>query len=169
MIAVQTALDAPERALAMMLVSCATHLAPSVPGEVLRAYDARFEAAFDYMIQGSISATTKRERPEVAELLSGAYRAKGNFSREVFLSFIHDPDGVFHWNVTERLKDVSQPALVIAGQEDQTMPMEAMRALTARMPHAEFKLVADVGHYYPLERAHDFNEDLRTFLSQIGE
>src|ERR1019366_434139 len=109
-----------------------------------------------------------RERPEVAGLLSGAYRAKGNFSREVFLSCIHDPDGVFHWNVTERLKDVSQPALVIAGQEDQTMPMEAMHALTARMPHAEFKLVADVGHYYPLERPHDFNEDLRTLLSQIG-
>ena len=37
-----------------------------------------------------------------------------------------------------------------------------------RLPHAEFKIVAEVGHYYPLERPHDFNEHLRTFLSQIG-
>jgi pimeloyl-ACP methyl ester carboxylesterase len=75
MVAVQTALDAPERVLAMMLVSCATNLAPSVPGEVLRAYDARFEAAFDYMIQGSISATTRRERPEIAESRTTRSRA----------------------------------------------------------------------------------------------
>jgi 3-oxoadipate enol-lactonase len=167
MIAVQIALDAPERVLAMMLVSCATNLAPSVPGEVLRAYDARFEAAFDYMIQGSISARTKRERPEVAAFLADAYRVKGNFSREVFLSCIHDQDGVFNWNVTERLHDISQVALVIAGQEDRTMPMEAMRALALRMPHAEFKIVPEVGHYYQLERAGDFNADLRAFLTQF--
>jgi 3-oxoadipate enol-lactonase len=167
MVAVQTALDAPKRVVALMLVSCATNLAPSVPAGVLRAYDARFEAAFDYMIQGSISARTKRERPEVAALLSGAYRAKGNFSREVFLSCIHDSDGVFNWDVTERLKDISQPALVIAGQEDRTMPMEAMRALARRLPHAEFKIVADVGHYYQLERPDHFNADLRAFLTQL--
>lgn len=82
MIAAQTALDAPERVLAMMLVSCATNLAPSVPGEVLRAYDARFETAFDYMIQSAISSRTKRERPEVAAFLAEAHRGKRNFRRE---------------------------------------------------------------------------------------
>jgi 3-oxoadipate enol-lactonase len=69
MVAVQTALVETDRVIGLVLVSCATHLAPSVPGEVLRAYDVRFEAAFDYMIQRSISARTKREKPDVVALL----------------------------------------------------------------------------------------------------
>jgi pimeloyl-ACP methyl ester carboxylesterase len=164
MVAVQLALDAPQRVRATMLVSCATNLAPSVPAAVLEAYDARFEAAFDFMTQGATSVRTKRQRPEIAAFLADVYRAKGNFSREVFLSFIRDPDGVFNWNVTDRLKDLRQPALVVAGQEDQAMPLEAMRALAEGLPHASFKVVPDVGHYYALERPKDFNDDLCAFL-----
>jgi pimeloyl-ACP methyl ester carboxylesterase len=167
MIAVQTALDAPDRVIAMMLVSCATNLAPSVPPAVLQAYAERFELAFDYMIQGSISARTKRERPEVGAFLSDAYRVQGSFSHSVFLSCIGDPNGVFNWNVVDRLKEVRQPALVVAGQEDETMPLEAIKLL-AKETRAEFKLVADVGHYYQLERPADFIEDLRAFLCRIG-
>jgi pimeloyl-ACP methyl ester carboxylesterase len=167
MTAVQVALDTPRRVRAMMLVSCATNLAPSIPAEVLHAYDARFEAAFDYMTQGATSARTKRDRPEVPAFLANVYRAKGNFTREVFLSSIRDPDGVFHWNVTDRLKELLQPVFVIAGQEDQTMPAEAMRALAAGLSHATFKVVPEVGHYYALERPSDFNDDLRGFLAQL--
>jgi 3-oxoadipate enol-lactonase len=167
MVAVQIAIDAPERAIGMVLVSCATNLMPSVPSEVLRAYEARFEAAFDYMTQGATSARTKRERPEVGALLGDAYGARGNFSREVFLSCIRDPNGVFNWNVTDRIKDVRRPALVIAGQEDQTMPRDAMRALAEGLPRASFKVVPDVGHYYPLERPSEFNDDLNAFLAQL--
>ena len=167
MIALQVALDAPERVRAMMLVSCATNLAPYIPAEVLRAYEARFEAAFDYMSQGATSARTKRERPDVTAFLADVYRTKGNFSREVFLSSIRDPDGVFNWNVTDRLKDVRQPALVIAGHEDQAMPLEAMRALAEGLPRATFKVIPDVGHYYALERPIDFNADLHAFVASV--
>jgi pimeloyl-ACP methyl ester carboxylesterase len=47
------------------------------------------------------------------------------------------------------------------------MPLEAMRALASRLPHAEFKVVPDVGHYYQLERPGDFTADLRAFLTQL--
>jgi pimeloyl-ACP methyl ester carboxylesterase len=168
MAAVQVAIDAPERVRAMVLVSCATNLSPHVPAEVLEAYEARFEAAFDYMTQGATSARTKRERPEVAAFLADVYRAKGNFTREVFLSFIRDSEGVFHWDVTERLGDVQQPALVIAGQEDRAVPLDAVRRLAERLPHATFKVVPEVGHYYALERPSDFNDDLRAFVAKTA-
>jgi 3-oxoadipate enol-lactonase len=167
MVAVQMALDAPERVGGMVLVSCATHLAPWVPAAVLEAYDARFEAAFDFMTQGATSTETKRERPEVAAFLADVYRAKGNFSREVFLSCIQDAGGVFRWNVTDRLEHIRHPALVVAGQEDQTMPLDAVRGLAQRLPHGTFKVIRDVGHYYPLEHPGDFNDDLREFLAQL--
>jgi pimeloyl-ACP methyl ester carboxylesterase len=164
MIAVQVAVDAPKRVRALILVSCATNLAPHIPAEVLQAYDARFEAAFDYMTQGATSARTKRERPEVAAFLADVYRARGNFSRNVFLSCIRDPDGVFNWHLGERLGDVLQPALVVAGQEDHAVPLAAVRLLAERLPNATLKVVPDVGHYYALERPSDFNDDLRAFL-----
>jgi pimeloyl-ACP methyl ester carboxylesterase len=58
-------------------------------------------------------------------------------------------------------------ALVVAGQEDHAMPLDAMRTFAERLPHATFKVVPDVGHYYPLERPSDFNDDLRAFLAQF--
>jgi pimeloyl-ACP methyl ester carboxylesterase len=167
MIAVQAALDAPARVRAMMLVSCATNLAPAIPPEVLRAYEARFEQAFDYMIGGAISARTKRDRPEVGAFLADVYRVKGSFSREVFLECIRDPAGVFNWNVAERLNEIRLPALVISGQEDRAVPIEAT-AFLARELHAEHRVVPDVGHHYQLESPADFNADLRAFLNRAG-
>jgi 3-oxoadipate enol-lactonase len=167
MIAVQAALDAPARVSALMLVSCATNLAPTIPPEVIRAYEDRFELAFDYMVRGATSERTKRERPEVGTLLEDIYRVKGAFSRAVFLSCMRDPQGVFNWNVADRLSEIRLPALVVAGQEDKTLPLEAT-TLLARGLRAELKIVADVGHHYHLERPADFNEDLRALLKRAG-
>jgi pimeloyl-ACP methyl ester carboxylesterase len=109
------------------------------------------------------SRTPKADRPEVGAFLADAYRVHDNFSYAVFLSCILDPNGVFNWNVSDRLKDIRQPVLVIAGQEDQTIPLGAIRSLAQGM-RAEFKVVDDVGHYYQLERPSDFNADLHAFL-----
>jgi 3-oxoadipate enol-lactonase len=168
MIAVQLALDAPERVERMVLVSCATGLSPLVPPAVLQAYEARFEAAFDAMTRGATSARTKRERPEVASFLADVWRARGNFSPLVFQSCVRDPGGVFGWDVTERLREIERPALVFAGQEDQAVPLDAVRALAEGLPRATLRIVPEVGHYYPMERPGDFNDELRAFLAPRG-
>jgi 3-oxoadipate enol-lactonase len=168
MIALQAAVEDPVRVAALVLVSGATKLAPQIPPAVVQAYEQRFEAAFDYMIQGPTSAVTKRARPEVPTFLSDVYRVPSNFSPDVFVSCIRDPGGVFNWDVSTRLKDIRQPVLVLAGEEDQTMPLEAMRMLGASIPGANFKLVPGVGHYYPLERPRAFNADLRAFLGRVA-
>jgi 3-oxoadipate enol-lactonase len=164
MVALQAALDAPERVRALVVVSSATNLAPHVPSQVLEAYTNRFEAAFDFMMDGALSARTKRERPEVAAFLHDAFRVRENFAREVFLSCIRDPGGVFGWNIEDRLTAVQKPALVLAGEEDQSIPMEAVRRLASALPHAQLEVVPDVGHYHALERPDDFNRRLRAFL-----
>jgi pimeloyl-ACP methyl ester carboxylesterase len=168
MIALQAAVEDPARVAALVLVSGATKLAPHIPPAVVQAYEQRFEAAFNYMIQGSTSAVTKRDRSEVPTFLFDVYRVPSNFSPSVFVSCIRDPGGVFNWDVSTRLKDIRQPVLVLAGEEDQTMPLEAMRLLGTSIPGAKFKVVPGVGHYYPLERPGDFNDDLRAFLERIA-
>jgi pimeloyl-ACP methyl ester carboxylesterase len=39
--------------------------------------------------------------------------------------------------------------------------------LAEHLPHATFKVVPDVGHYYPIEHPTDFNDDLRVFVADL--
>jgi pimeloyl-ACP methyl ester carboxylesterase len=165
MIALQVALDAPERVNALVIVSSGTNLGAEVPDAVLEAYASRFEAAFEFMLRGSTSATTKAERPEVCAYLDAAFRIDENFSASTFLACIRDPRGVFQWNVSERLGEIGVPALVLAGAEDQAIPLAVVRGLAEGIG-SELKLVPEVGHYYPLERPAEFNTDLRAFLHE---
>lgn len=168
MVALQTALDAPHRVSALVLVSVATNLAPNIPPEVRIAYRERFEAAFDAMLRGSLSDGTTRERPEVARFLADVIRVPDAFDAAVFQSCIADPDGVFDWNVAHRLGEICKPVLVIAGEEDRAMPLETIRALSAGIAGAEFRIAKGVGHYYPLERPAAFNDALAAFLRELG-
>jgi 3-oxoadipate enol-lactonase len=169
MVALQAALDAPARVRALVVVSSATNLGPYVPSQVLEAYGNRFEAAFDFMMDGALSVRTKRERPEVVAFLHDAFRARENFTRDVFLSCIRDPGGVFGWNIEGRLAEIQQPALVLTGEEDQSIPMEAVRRLATTLPHAKLEVVPDVGHYHALERPYDFNQRVRAFLDVTSQ
>lgn len=165
MIAIEAAISAPPRVSGAVVVSATTNLGPLVPREALTAYEERFWAAWAYMSQGALSPRTRRERPEVAEYLGGAARAGGNFTPEVFLACMRDPDGVFRWNAEDRLGRVACPVAVFAGADDQTLPQAAVRALADRVPGASLRVVDEVGHYYPRERPAEFNADLRAFLA----
>jgi pimeloyl-ACP methyl ester carboxylesterase len=167
MIALQAALDAPDRVIAALVASCGTDLAAHVPSAVFEAYAARFEAAFDFMLAGATSPSTRRDRAEVCALLGDMYRVQDNFTHAVFLACMRDPNGVFRWNVADRLSDIRHPVLVLAGQDDRAVPLEAVRALAGRIPGARLAIVPDVGHFYPLERPADFNAELRRFLEPI--
>lgn len=165
MIALQTAIDAPERVAALVVVSSATGLAPVVPPEVRVAYRERFEATFAFMMENAVSARTRRENPEVMAFLSGAAAAPENFVPAVLQACVADPQGVFDWDITRKLGDLRAPTLILAGAEDRAVPIEATRALAGAIPGARFEIVADAGHYLPLERPAEFNERLRAFLA----
>lgn len=168
MIAVQAALDAPARVSALVVVSSATGLAPLVPPEVRTAYQERFEATFAFVMKGAISARTRRERPEVQAFLSALSQVRENFVPAVLQACVADPQGVFDWDQSERLGELRVPSLILAGAEDQMVPIEATRALAEAIPGARFELVPEVGHYQPLERPVEFNERLAAFLATLG-
>ncbi len=47
---------------------------------------------------------------------------------------LEDPNGVWRWDITDRLKDISQPTLILVGEEDRATPVEANRFLADRIP-----------------------------------
>jgi pimeloyl-ACP methyl ester carboxylesterase len=168
MIALQLNLDAPERVLANVIISSGTGLAASAPPGPRPAFADDPAATLDAIVAAATSARTRRERPEVYEFLLAAHRVDDNFNRHVLLGCATDPGGVFHWDIGDRLAQIERPTLVLAGAEDRAMPVAVTRRLADGIPGAQFKVVADVGHYYPLEAPAEFNADLRGFLRSLA-
>ena len=73
----------------------------------------------------------------------------------------------FTWNITDQLKEIQAPTLVIAGEEDQATTVEVNQVLADNIPNATLKVVPEVGHFYQQESPIDFNNDLRSFLKQL--
>jgi pimeloyl-ACP methyl ester carboxylesterase len=103
----------------------------------------------------------------VTRFLADLIRVDDNFSSAVFQACLSDTDGVFNWDITDRLSEIRQPVLVLAGHEDGALPLDAVRRLGAGLPHAALEIIPDVGHYFPIERPAGFNDALSSFLRRL--
>jgi 3-oxoadipate enol-lactonase len=71
-------------------------------------------------------------------------------------------------NVTERLRDVRCPALVIVGEEDAGTPVEMAREIHAALPAAELAVLCRASHLSNLEQPGEFNRVLGGFLDKLS-
>jgi 3-oxoadipate enol-lactonase len=71
-------------------------------------------------------------------------------------------------NVTERLKDVRCPALVIVGEEDPGTPVDMARDIHAALPGAELAILSRASHLSNLEQPAEFNRALGGFLDKLS-
>lgn len=168
MIAMQVNLDAPERVIGNLILSSGTNLAAGMPPEAGEAFQQDWRAAFAGLLEGTLSEKSKKDKPELMDLLRGYYMTDDNFTEDVFVGSSSDPSGVFNWNITSTIGNIARPTLVIAGVEDQATTVEANQFLSDNIPNAELKIVENVGHFYQLERPSDFNDELRGFLSKLS-
>ncbi len=168
MITMQLNVDAPERVAGNVIVSSGTNLGAGMPPEAAQAFQKDLVGAFSGLIDGAISAKTKREQPAVVDLIKSFFLVDDNFPKHVFLAAMQDPNGVFNWNISDRLKDIKKPTLVLAGDEDQATPVAANKFLADNIPGAQLKVIKEVGHFYEVERPGDFNTDLQQFLKQVA-
>jgi pimeloyl-ACP methyl ester carboxylesterase len=167
MIAMQFALDHPQRVKGLFILSSGTGLGAGMPKEVSESFKKDFEGTFSGLLQGTVSAKTKRERPEIFELMKAHFQVEGNFPRHVFDASFNDPAGVFNWNIMNRLSSIKAPTVVYAGAEDQATPVEANKMLADNIPGAKLHVINDVGHFLQLEKPLEFNAALQEFVSTL--
>ncbi len=167
MMVMQLNLDHPDRVIGNLILSSGTGLGEGMPPEAGEAFQKDYEGAFGGLLEGAVSAKTKRERPEILEVMRGHYLVPTNFPKHVFDSAMADPNGVFGWNIKDRLSSIRKPTLVIAGEDDQATPVAANKLLADNIPGAKLRVVKDVGHFYQLERPAEFNAALREFLAGL--
>jgi 3-oxoadipate enol-lactonase len=167
MIAMQFALDHPDRVSGLFILSSGTGLGENMPKEAAAAFQADYQGTFGALMEGAVSAKTKRERPEILEVMKAHFAVQSNFPKHVFDSAMADPNGVFGWNIKNRLGSIKAPTLVVAGEEDQATPLAANKLLADHIPGARLITVKDVGHFHQLEKPLEFNATLQEFINQL--
>lgn len=64
----------------------------------------------------------------------------------------------------DRLPQIKEPTLVIAGSADRLVPVDNSRVLASRIPGAELVILENVGHGFPVEAAEEANGAVLDFL-----
>jgi 3-oxoadipate enol-lactonase len=70
-------------------------------------------------------------------------------------------------DVTDRLKEIHCPALVIVGEEDAGTPVAMAREIHAALPGAELAILRGASHLSNLEQPEEFNRVLLRFLDKV--
>lgn len=73
-------------------------------------------------------------------------------------------DATFKFKTYDRLPQISTPTLVITGAEDVLIPPRNSEIIAERIPGAELKIMAGVGHQFFNEKADEFAAALVPFL-----
>jgi pimeloyl-ACP methyl ester carboxylesterase len=69
--------------------------------------------------------------------------------------------------VTDELKNINAPTMIIVGEEDVARPVEEAGRLQRRIKNARLEIIPESGHSTPLEQPGAFNRLLRNFLESI--
>lgn len=71
-------------------------------------------------------------------------------------------------DITDRLPDIAQPALVLGGKHDLATPPDAVEALARRLPRADLVMFEDTGHLPAIEAPEAFAAALTAFVERIA-
>jgi len=71
-------------------------------------------------------------------------------------------------SIFDELAGINAPALIIAGEHDQTAPQENCRAMAAAIPGSRFDTIQGTGHVIYLETPGRLNSCLGRFLADVG-
>ncbi len=76
--------------------------------------------------------------------------------------------GISKIDLTDRLKEIKCPTLVLVGERDHGTPVEASRAIQANLPGAEMLVIPSAAHISNIEQSAVFNVAIRDFLTRMS-
>jgi pimeloyl-ACP methyl ester carboxylesterase len=158
-IAMQMALDAPERIERLVLMGSGGLLVEPTPAlRALREYTPSLEnmqhlIEHCFLFDPSLSSPALvRERYETSAATFETYRGM----------FGEDRSGLLL--APERIASIQAPSLVVHGRDDKVIPPANGVRMAELLPDADLHLFARCGHWAQFERAADFNALIASFL-----
>lgn len=164
MVAMRAALTCPQRVSALILMdtdagaeSAARKLKYTAMGLGVRLLGTgAFAAPVSRLMFG---ATTHRRNKELVRQFTSSLPALH------VPSILHGLDALLRRDsVFERLRQIRVPALVLAGEEDRSLPPVLSRRIDAHLPDSRLVLIPDAGHISALEQPDTVNREVLGFL-----
>jgi 3-oxoadipate enol-lactonase len=165
LVAQQLALDVPEKVSSLILVNTFSHLIVSGLGAyttlLLRALILRF-MSMERM--GHMVGKQLFPKPEQAALrqLTAERWAKNNKAAYRAASM-----AVWRFNVTERLDEITQPTMIVAGADDQTVPAPHREILHRGIAGSQLVVIPESTHATPIDQSELFNKTVLSFLASV--
>jgi 3-oxoadipate enol-lactonase len=158
------ALTAPERLSALALCSTGSR--------ANEAMQANFELRIEAVRQKGMDSQVE---PTLARWFSPVFLQAAPQTAAWIAEMIRttSPDGfagccraLQKLNVTDRLKQIRVPTLLIPGENDQSFPASVSEAMRERIDGSRLKILRGAAHLGIVEQAHGFNEILVPFLAE---
>jgi pimeloyl-ACP methyl ester carboxylesterase len=166
-VALRLAVTAPERVRGLAMISSpAPGLEPSPQLE--EAWTAESEAMdrgdIDAAVDAVVTAWLAPDAPaELRELVADMQRRAFELDPEGMMPQPSDPVAEH----PERVREITVPTLVAAGESDMPDFAWSARALADELPHASHHVIPGAGHLAPLEAPDAFRELLAGFLAGL--
>ena len=157
-IALQLAIDAPEKVLGLVILGGGSRLsvAPSILEKT--ANEATFPLAIEKIIKWSFGPDTP---PRLKELAA-------QHMNETRPAVLHgDFIACNAFDISERLNEIKKPTLILCGTEDKMTPPQHSKTLHEKMPNSELKLIEGAGHMLMLEKAREVAEEIERFVEKL--
>lgn len=130
--------------------------------ERIRTVEAQgMEALVEPTLERWFTAPFRARRKDLLERVGGMIR---HTSPQGYIGCCHALPKI---NVTDRLKELQCPALVIVGEEDPGTPVEMAREIHAALPGAELAILRSASHLSNLEQPYEFSRALVRFLDKV--
>ena len=165
MVALAVAAAAPDRVLGLALLDSS---ARAVPAEALDARRAEARAGTERPdrhvsenLWASYVAPVNAADEDLRSLLASMAEATGDALLAQTETALTRPDRL------DILPALAMPALVLAGAEDALCPPERQRELAVGLPDATLALIADAGHFAPLEQPDNVAAHVAAWLARV--
>ncbi|MCP4141868.1 MAG: alpha/beta hydrolase [Chloroflexi bacterium] len=157
-IALQFALNAPDRVLALVLMGSGSRLrvAPSILENT--ANEATFSLAVKNITEASFGTETPSRLKELA-----AQRMLETRPTVLYGDFI----ACDNFDIGEELSTIEKPTLILCGTEDKMTPPNYSKLLHEQMPNSELRLIEGAGHMVMLEKPREIAEAVERFVESI--
>lgn len=166
-IALHFAQKYPERVKALVL--CDTQAGPDSNeakdkryATVQKIFAGGIEAFAEDFSRSVLSEETLRVRPEVQRKVAAMIRANTAADAAQVVATL-----AARRDATPFLAEIRMPTLVVAGEQDKTIPVEKSRELAGAIAGAELRIISGAGHLPNLEQSDAFNRVLAEFLGKV--
>lgn len=161
-LAQQFARQHPERCprLVLAATSAGAFMVPGRPGVLMKMATPRRYLSRAYMqeVAGDIYGGEVRAEPQL--VAQHAARVKPPSTR----GYLYQLLAGMGWTSVHWLHRLSQPTLILAGDDDPIVPLVNARLMAALIPHSRLHIVAGGGHLFLLSRAHELAPTIQGFL-----